>query len=586
VRLDLLAVLSSGSIDSRATGQDHARPDRTLAEKLRDEAGSGLTHFRAGRSEEAAAHFTRAAALAPRDANIHHALGSALGKLKRADEALACFARAIALAPHEPRFHYALGVELSELSRLSEAEACFRRALAAQPDFVDASVHLGYVLRSQDRFEEAASCFLSATTQCPDRADAYNALGAVLIDLRRYAEAELAIRRALDISRDYPQALTNLGVALAARDQFEEAEALHRRALAHGEFADAWLNLGLVLHETGRLSEAVACYRRAIAIAPDHSNAHLCLSITLLTQGDIPAGSAAYEARWGARAKCKYPLADRPLWDGTPMPGKTLLLVGEQGRGDAIQFARYAKLVRPRVGRLLLRCRPALRDLLATQPNFDAVVSEDEPIPQSDAFLPIMSLMHVLGTTLDTIPAEVPYLHADPMRVRRFAARLTGDHLKIGIVWAGIAGHTNDRHRSMSLATLTPLLDVSGAHFVSLQVAPRAAELRESAFAEKVIDLAPDLVDFADTAAALSQLDLLISVDTAVAHLAGALGLPAWVLLPFNADWRWLRDRDDSPWYPTLRLYRQDASFAWAPVIERVRGDLLKHVGERVFGRK
>ena len=197
-----------------------------------------------------------------------------------------------------------------------------------------------------------------------------------------------------------------------------------------------------------------------------------------------------------------------------------------------------------------------------------------------------MSLMHVLGTTLDTIPAEVPYLHADPARARRFAARLTGDHLKIGIVWAGIAGHTNDRHRSMSLATLAPLLEVSGAHFVSLQLAPRAAELRESAFAEKVTDLAPDLMDFADTAAGLSQLDLLISVDTAVAHLAGALGLPAWVLLPFNADWRWLRDRDDSPWYPTLRLYRQDASFAWAPVIERVRGDLLKHVGERVFGRK
>ena len=558
-----------------------------LSVELDAQLAPGYAHYRAGRFEEAAEHFTRAIALAPRDANMHHALGSALRKLKRADDAIACFVRAIALAPHEPRFHYALGVELSELLRLKEAEACFRRALAAKPDLVEASIHLGHVLRSQDRLEEAISCFSDATTRSPNRADVHNALGAVLIDLRRYGEAEISLRRSLDISADYPEALTNLGVALAARDQFAEAQALHRRALAiNGELANGWLNLGLVLHETGRLAEGVECYRRAIALAPDHANARLCLGITLLAQGDIVAGSSAYEARWGLGGKHKYPVTDRPLWDGTPMPGKTLLLVGEQGRGDTIQFARYAKLVRPRVGRLVLRCRPALRGLLATLPAIDAVVSEDEPIPPSDAFLPIMSLMHVLGTTLDTIPAEVPYLRADPARIHRFATRLLGAGLKVGIVWAGIAGHTNDRHRSIPLATLAPILDVPSVRFVSLQVGPRAVDRQESPYADGVIDLSPDLADFADTGAALSQLDLLISVDTAAVHLAGALGLPAWVLLPFNADWRWLRNRDDSPWYPTLRLYRQDESFEWAPVIERVRRDLQARLAERGLGPK
>jgi len=561
--------------------------ERRGAVELDAQLAPGYAHYRAGRFEEAAEHFTRAIALAPRDANMHHALGSALRNLKRADGAIACFVRAIALAPHEPRFHYALGVELSELLRLKEAEACFRRVLAAKPDFVEASIHLGHVLRSQDRLEEAISCFSDATTRSPNRADLHNALGAVLIDLRRYGEAEISLRRSLDISADYPEALTNLGVALAARDRFAEAEALHRRALAiNGKLANGWLNLGLVLHETGRLGEGVECYRRAIALAPDHANARLCLSITLLAQGDIVAGSSAYEARWGLGGKHKYPVTDRPLWDGTPMPGRTLLLVGEQGRGDIIQFARFAKLVRPRVGRLVLRCRPALRGLLATLPAIDAVVSEDEPIPPSDAFLPVMSFMHVLRTTLDTIPAEVPYLRADPVRIHRFGTRLLGAGLKVGIVWAGIEGHTNDRHRSISLTTLAPILDVPGVRFVSLQVGPRAVDLQESPCADGVVDLSPDLADFADTAAALSQLDLLISVDTAVVHLAGALGLPAWVLLPFNADWRWLRNRDDSPWYPTLRLYRQDESFEWGPVIERVRRDLREHLVERGLGPK
>jgi len=515
--------------------------ERRGAVELDAQLAPGYAHYRAGRFEEAAASFARALALAPQDPAVHHAFGAALGNL----------------------------------SRLDEAEICFRRVLAARPRAIDALVNLGHVLRRQDRFGEAASFFVRALAVNPRRADIHNVLGVVFSNLSRHIEAETCFRRALDIDANYAEALTNLGVKLRLRDQFSQAEALHRRALGiNGEFADAWWHLGVTLREAGRLSEAVECYRRAIALAPDHRDANLSLGLGLLAQGDIPAGSNAYEARWGTGTNRKYPLIDRPLWDGSPMHGRTLLLFAEQGLGDVIQFARFANQVRPLVGRLVLRCQKSLCRLMARLPVFDAVFSDADPVPSSDAFIPMMSLMRVLGTTLETVPADIPYLAIDSERARHYAARLAGDGLKAGIVWAGNPNHAGDRHRSIQLSVLSPLLDVPGVRFFSLQVGPRAGELHQRPFVRRVVDLAPGLVDFAETAAAVSALDLVISVDTAVAHIAGALGLPTWIMLPVNADWRWLRERRDSPWYPSMRLYRQE-NFTWDPVIAALRRDLL-----------
>jgi len=373
----------------------------------------------------------------------------------------------------------------------------------------------------------------------------------------------------------------------------EAAEVLRGAVAARPHLSEAWWHLGGVLREQCRFAEAAECQQRVLALDPDHVGAHLQLAYILLTLGDLPAGSVAHEYRWGKGHNRRYPIEGKKLWNGEALPGGTLLLWGELGFGDVVQFVRFAKLARRRVGRVLLHCHPALAVAMATAQGLDAVIPIGAPLPEFDAFLPVCSLMRVFGTTLDTIPDDVPYLAVNRDRAAPLAPMLAGDGLKLGLVWAGNPRHGNDRRRSLPLAALAPILDMPGIRFFSLQTAAftgepdrRGAELRASRWASGVADIASALHDFADTAAALSQLDLLISVDTAVVHLAGALGLPAWVLLPFNADWRWLRNRDDSPWYPTLRLYRQDESFEWGPVIERVRRDLREHLVERGLGPK
>jgi tetratricopeptide (TPR) repeat protein len=464
------------------------------------------------------------------------------------EEAAACLARALARRPNDAAIHNDLGDALSRLSRHEEAEICFRRALAAREDFVEALNNLGHAARMQGRL----------------------------------AEAVVWHRRAIARDPNFAEAQFHLGVTMREQGRLAEAVACHRRALAlTPDFANAWVHLGAVLREGGHFAEAAACQRRALALAPGNLDAQLNLAFIHLTLGDLPAGSIAYECRFGTGTNRRYPVEGRPMWDRRPLPNRTLLLFGELGFGDAIQFVRYATMARALAGRVVLRCHPALQHLLATAPGIDEVSPITSPMPDCDAFIPLLSLMRLHGTTLENIPAPVPYLAADPARLAPLAPRLAGHDLKVGIVWAGNPGQGNDRRRSLPLAALSPLFEVRGVKFFSLQMSAfigrpsaRAAELRASPWSGRIADLAPHLRDFADTAAALSCLDLLISVDTSVLHLAGALGRPAWALLAFNADWRWFRARADCPWYPSLRLYRQDRRFDWTSVVEQVRRDL------------
>jgi hypothetical protein len=300
--------------------------------------------------------------------------------------------------------------------------------------------------------------------------------------------------------------------------------------------------------------------------------------MALLQLGDFAAGAAEYEWRLRPGRGAALPSLERPLWDGRPLPSKTILLRTEQGLGDAIQFVRYAPLVRARCGRVLLQCPPELSLLFATTPGIDQVVTTDEALPAFDAQAPLMSLMRILETRLESIPAEVPYLAADPERVATLRARLgSAKALKVGLVWAGNPNFKGDRDRSLtSLSLLEPLLGVEGVSFFSLQKGERTGEIAALGLSERIVDLAPALDDFADTAAAISQLDLVISTCTSVPHLAGAMARPVWTLLAFAADWRWLLDREDSPWYPTMRLFRQRARGDWPGVIARV-ADELRH---------
>ncbi len=270
----------------------------------------------------------------------------------------------------------------------------------------------------------------------------------------------------------------------------------------------------------------------------------------------------------------------QPEWDGGPFPGRTLLLHAEQGLGDTLQFIRYAPLVRGLGGRVVVECQKPLAHLLGSVAGIDALVPEGNPLPPFDLHTPLLSLPHLLGTTAATVPAAVPYLSPDPGAVEVWRHRVgRGEELKVGLVWAGSPGHENDRNRSIPLKRLRPLLDVPSMRFFALQVCERSRDIEALWLQGSIGDISPDLDDLADTAAALSVLDLLISVDTAPAHLAGALGRPVWLLLPFAPDWRWMMDREDSPWYPTMRLFRQPTQSDWLSAIHRIRNELAALVG-------
>jgi hypothetical protein len=359
--------------------------------------------------------------------------------------------------------------------------------------------------------------------------------------------------------------------------------AFHRRALElKPENANAQLNLGEALQRQGRIADAQAAYRRALDINPRLRQARFNLSLVELLLGDLRAGWTSYEARWDVYGRT-HPAFSRPQWQGGSLAGKTILLHREQGLGDTLQFARYATLVARRGGRVVLETQKELLRLLASLEGVHQLVASGEPLPHFDVHSPLMSLPRVFETTLETIPAEIPYLHAVDSEAQAWAFRLGSRRcLRVGLVWAGNARKDDpaaslvDRRRSIQFAQLGPLGQIPGIEFYSLQKGPPAEQASQPGHGLCVIDHTVELRDFADTAALVANLDLVISVDTSVAHLVGAMGKPVWMLSRFDGCWRWLRDRPDSPWYPTLRIFRQARPDSWEDVIDNVRGALAE----------
>ena len=541
----------------------------------------GVVLRQLGQAAEAERCYRRALAARPDYAEALGNLGNVLLEQGRRDEAERCYRRVLTLRPDSAEAHNSLGNALHELGRLSEAEASYRQALARHPDYAEAHNSLGNVLHDQGRLAEAEQCYRRALALQPDLAEAHNTLGNVLRLQGRLAEAEAALRQAIALKPEFAEAHNNLGVTLLDQWRLPEAAAACRQALRLAPaLAAAHNNLGVALKEQGELGEAVACYERALALQPDYPEAHVSLAFAHLLRGDYARGLAEYEWRW----RCLDFVPRRrgfaqPLWDGGPLAGRTLLLHAEQGLGDAIQFVRYAPLAAARDGRVILECYPELLRLLGPRyGGVAAVIGRGQPLPPFDVHAPLMSLPHLFGTRLETVPNAVPYLAPDEALVARWAARLAGlARPRVGLVWATNRLSKTAACRSLAPAALAPLAGAAGVRFVGLQkgaagAAPPGLDL---------LDLGPELEDFADTAAVLAQLDLLITVDTSVAHLAGALGRPAWVLLPFSPDWRWLLDREDSPWYPTLRLFRQTRLGDWAPVMAQVAAALAAWAADR-----
>lgn len=421
------------------------------------------------------------------------------------------------------------------------------------------------------RYAEAEAIYRQIVEARPGNADMHSRLGAVLFVRAKPGEAREHYLRALAIEPDHADAHYNMGLYHRDAGELEEAQERYRRALEiKPNYHQVHNNLGNVLRELGDYTEAIDSYRRALAARPDHAAAHMNLGICLLLTGQFEEGWGEYEWRWRTRTfKGKRPKLGGPAWDGAPLEGRRILIHAEQGLGDTIQFARYAPLVAARGGRVTVLCQASLAGLLGTLDGVEAVVPQGEPVPDHDRNASIMSLPGLFGTALGTIPREIPYLRVPERRAGRLeqALSVAGGRRKIGIVWAGNPENTNDKARSCPLRHFLALGRVPGVALFSLQ---KEQPAEDPLSAPGVTDLGPSLDDFADTAAAVERLDLVITVDTAVAHLAGALGRPVWLALPFVPDWRWLLKRDDSPWYPSVRLFRQPRRGDWDHVFARL----------------
>jgi tetratricopeptide (TPR) repeat protein len=529
-------------------------------------------HRDAGRFYEADAVCQFVLSVQPDHPDALHTRGLVAAQCGDNDRAVSLIERAIALVPDNALFHCNLGSARRQQGRYDDAMACCRRALELDPRLVDAHFNLGVLWKLTGHLDKAVAAYQQALALNPGFIQAMNNLGVVLTAMGRVDEAILCYRHLMALRPDFPDALNNLGNALRQRGQLDEPIACYRKALAiNPAHAEAMTNLGNALRQFGRDDEAITWYRRAVALRPNHPDLHNNLAHALLSMGEFAEGWAEYQWRWksaGFEPRRSFPGME---WDGAVHSARTVLLVAEQGYGDMIQFIRYAPMVAQRCDRVLLECPESTLKLFASAPGIAQLISRGQPLPAFDAHCTLLSLPRLFGTRLESIPAPIPYIKADSADIAAWSDRLGSDpRRKVGLAWAGSPQHTNDRQRSISPATLAPLLAIKNGAFHSLQKGPDSANGRSVPPQLDIVDHAADLTDFARTAALIANLDLVISVDTAVAHLAGAMGKPVWLLLPFASDWRWLRDRTDSPWYPTMRIFRQPAIGDWTAVIHTV----------------
>jgi tetratricopeptide (TPR) repeat protein len=533
-------------------------------------------HSSAGRHSEALAAVSVALEMTPDDVELVFARGSILFAWGRHWEARTALLKSELLGLKDKTLYERLGWASMWTVGADAAEDWMRRATSAAPDDWLGHFGLGVALRLRSRTDEAIASFERALALAPEKLHCLINLAECKTAQRRLDQAEHYARRAIAVDGNSALAWTNLGVVLIAQDRFADAimafESAERIGAAAGSDSDQNLNLGICLRDVGRLRDALDFYARRLPERPS-AGAHTHHAHALLAAGKYAEGWAQYEFRWLLQPLlARRPLYGRPVWAGQEIRGKTVLLRTEQGIGDVIQFIRYAPHVKALGATVLLQVRPGVGALAQSFPGVDRIFNSSEPLPAFDYYVHLMSLPHVFGTELASVPAGVPYLRADPARKTKFRALMAaGVGFRVGIVWAGDPDHLRDRQRSVTLEALGSLAEIPEVQFFSLQKGRAAEQVTTPPAGMRVIDLGPELRDFADTAAVIDQLDLVLSVDTSVVHLAGALGKPVWTLLPTPSDWRWLDDRDDSPWYPTMRVFRQRRQGEWPEVLARVK---------------
>ena len=537
--------------------------------------------------------------LRPKHFDAIQLLGALALQSGRLEEGIELLKKAVAINGMQAPIHSNLAFAYNAVRRFKEGLASANRALALQADFVDALNNRGNALAGLDAPADALVSFERALKLRPEFAPTWSNRACVLRDLGRPADALASCDQAIALQPEYADAWSNRANALSDLNRPQDAQQSYQRALDFAPaFTDAWNNLGLTLVDLNQHEQALQSYERALTLSPEFAEAHWNESLCLLQLGRLAEGWQKYEWRWKRnRIKASQRVFEQPLWLGDfPIDGKTILLHAEQGLGDTLQFCRYAALVSGLGAKVILEVPSELIRLLTNLDGVTQLIEQGQPLPPFDCHCPLLSLPLAFKTELASIPGTTPYLFADTQASQRWAERIAhdagSDGLKVGLVWAGGSRphvaelRKNDARRSITLDVLRPILEVPHVRFYSLQKGPAAQQLAQKMPepAQQVVDYTEELTDFADTAALVASLDLVISVDTAVAHLAGALGKPVWILNRFDTCWRWMLERQDSPWYPSAQLFRQPVLGDWDSAIQSARAALATRAGSAPAG--
>ena len=566
---------NGGSVGDHGGGGAPAPGEGVGDPALERMINEAIEHHRNSRFQQAAEGYWKVMEADPGHAQATYLLGMVMHRIGENEKAIELISQALAFGYGGAEEYCNLGIIYNQLGRLEDVVECQKQSIARDPQYTAAYFNLGNAYRDLSQPEAAIEALQTAVAQKPDFPQAYNNLGLAQYDAGRFEDALACYDKALTSKPDYTDAYLNMGNALRELGRPDAAAVSFQKAIVldHDLF-EAHNNLGNVLMEQDQLEAAAASYATAIGLKPDDPGAHKNLGIISLLQGDFETGWPEYSwRRLEDDPVFKVRNYKPPFWDGEALTRKTIFVYPERGLGDIIQFVRYLPMLRQRGGRVAFDIPLPMARLMWDLDGIDVSLKDGDTLPPFDYHIPLLELPKLLGTTLDTIPAAKAYLHADKNLVEAWGERLgPKEEFRIGLVWGGSPDHLNECNRSIEPELFRPLVETPGVSALSLMVGRDGEAGR--VFGDVVTDLAPDLGDFADTAAAIANMDLVISVDTAVAHLAGALGTMVWTLLPFNPDWRWMLGRDDSPWYPSMRLFRQEKREDWEGVIERVAAEL------------
>jgi tetratricopeptide (TPR) repeat protein len=539
----------------------------------------GIAFARQGRWADAAACFEQAVLLNDTFPAAHNNLANIYLFQGRLAEAVAHYQKAVHYAPDDAEAWNNMSNAYHQAGHPADAETCARRALALRQNFAEAHNHLGMAVEGLGKTDEACTHYREALRLRPEFPEALNNLGRLLRQQGRYDESAACSQKAVQLNSDFVEAHVNLGNVFLQTGQFAQARAALQEALRRRPgFVDV-LNLqGTLAMKEGRTEEALVHFEEALRLQPDNADSHFNRGLALLLAGDLERGWPEYEWRWRVKEAQSLVVVNlarhRPFWNGSPIAGKTLLVHAEQGLGDTIQFLRYLPLVKNLGVTVIFACPEPLIPLASRCAGFDRIIPLNRDFPAHDEHIPLMSLPRIFGTTLATIPAQIPYVFADSALVDHWRGELAGfSGRKIGIAWQGNPKNLHDALRSLPLCCFAPLARLPGVHLFCLQKGPGSEQIADVSDQFELTDLGSRLDAsgaFLDTAAVMMNLDLIITSDTATAHLAGALGRPVWVALSYAPDWRWLLRREDSPWYPTMRLFRQSGVGRWDDVFERM----------------